>query len=390
MRAFPLDERRARLGERHHLAAPADDLVTAARAVVGLHASDPSTPYLSARARTQDFSQADLERALYDDRELVRTTLMRKTLFVVGREDIDVLTSAVGPAFAIGDRRRLEHMLQSQGIAEEPGVWLDDVAQRVIDELAARGEATAVELREVIPELRESLTFGEGKSWGGTTGISTRVLFMLAAGHLIVRGRPLGAWTSSRYRWALLSAWLGRDLHAVDPTVARSTLCRRYLTAYGPATFDDLRWWTGWTAGDASRALVGSGATEVDLDGASGWALPDDLEPTEVREDWIALLPALDPTTMGWKNRSWYLSAHADRLFDGNGNAGPTIWWNGQVVGGWAQRKSGEIAVRLLEVLPRAARERVDAEAEALERWLGAVRVMPRFRTPLEREITER
>ena len=79
-----------------------------------------------------------------------------------------------------------------------------------------------------------------------------------------------------------------------------------------------------------------SRTTRSTSSGATGYVLAGDLEPTPRPEPVAALLPTLDPTTMGWKERDWYLGAHAGRLlFDGNGNAGPTIWWDGRVVGGW-------------------------------------------------------
>jgi hypothetical protein len=101
----------------------------------------------------------------------------------------------------------------------------------------------------------------------------------------------------------------------------------------------------------------------------------------------VALLPALDPTVMGWSGRSWFLGEHGPRLFDRSGNVGPTVWWDGRIVGGWAQRADGEIAYRLLEDVGADAAAAVRAEAERLRSWLGKVRVTPRFRTPLEREL---
>ena len=64
------------------------------------------------------------------------------------------------------------------------------------------------------------------------------------------------------------------------------------------------------------------------------------------------------------------------------------MWWEGRVVGGWAQRKDGEVVVRLLEDVGGEAAAAVAAEAARLQEWLGPVRVTPRFRTPLERELT--
>jgi len=99
------------------------------------------------------------------------------------------------------------------------------------------------------------------------------------------------------------------------------------------------------------------------------------------------MLPGLDPTTMGWKDRHWYLGEHAGRLFDTTGNAGPTVWVDGRVVGGWAQRDGGEVVYRLLEDVGSHARSLVEAEVAALADLLGTTRVTPRFPVPLQREL---
>jgi hypothetical protein len=91
---------------------------------------------------------------------------------------------------------------------------------------------------------------------------------------------------------------------------------------------------------------------------------------------------------MGWKDRAWFLGGHGPALFDRTGNIGPTVWWEGRIVGGWAQRKDGEIVYRLLEDVGADALNVIAARSEELGRWLGGVRVTPRFRTPLERELT--
>ncbi|MDP9325402.1 MAG: winged helix DNA-binding domain-containing protein, partial [Candidatus Dormibacteraeota bacterium] len=125
----------------------------------------------------------------------------------------------------------------------------------------------------------------------------------------------------------------------------------------------------------------------VDIEGTPGLALADDLEPTRAVKPWAAFLPSLDPTVMGWTERGWYLGDHTAALFDRNGNAGPSIWWNGRVVGGWAWRKDGTLPYRLLEDVGREAEVAIGAEAERIRDWIGPVTFVPRFPTPLQREL---
>ncbi|MGH3469901.1 MAG: DNA glycosylase AlkZ-like family protein, partial [Thermocrispum sp.] len=116
-------------------------------------------------------------------------------------------------------------------------------------------------------------------------------------------------------------------------------------------------------------------------------ALPGDLEPVPRPQPWVALLPALDPTAMGWAGREFYLGAHRGALLDTNGNVGPTVCRDGRIVGGWAQRPEGKMVYRLLADVGAEVTGRVAAEVARLDAWLGGVRVVPKFRTPLEREL---
>jgi len=93
---------------------------------------------------------------------------------------------------------------------------------------------------------------------------------------------------------------------------------------------------------------------------------------------------------MGWKERGWYLGDHASDLFDSNGNAGPTVWANGRVVGAWAQTEAGEVVVEPLARLDAATRAGLDAERGRLAAWLGDVRIRPRFGTQLAKELAMR
>lgn len=392
VRRVGTDERRRRLAERHHLLRTAGDVETVAGDLVGLHSSDPASVVLSARARTAAFAASDLEAALYDDRSLVRVLGMRRTMFVVPVDLADVVISACTRALAPGERQRLTSMVADQLVSDDTASWLADVEARVLGALARRGEAVATEITEDVPELGLKLRFGEGKKWGADVGLSTRVLFLLATDGRIVRGRPRGSWLSSQYRWATTVDWIGRHFADLDDRTARAALVRRWLTAFGPGTRTDVKWWTGWTVARTTAALTDVGAVEVGLDGGEeAWLLPDDLDDTAGQPgEWVALLPGLDPSVMGWKDRDWYLGEHGARLFDRNGNAGPTVWHNGRIVGGWAQRPSGEVVVDVLEDIGAVASSMVESEAAALAAWLDGIVVTPRFRTPLEKELGTR
>jgi hypothetical protein len=220
-------------------------------------------------------------------------------------------------------------------------------------------------------------------------GMSTRVLFLLATEGRIIRGRPLGSWVSGQYRWAPIEGWLGAPLEAIDHAEARAALLRRYLRSFGPATSTDIRWWTGWTVTVTASTLDAIGAVQVGLEEGIGFVAPGDERSRTSAEPWAAFLPGLDPTTMGWKERGWYLGPRAPMHFDRAGNAGPTVWLDGRVVGAWTQVRDGRILVELLERVPRPAARLIDEERQRLEAWFGGVRISPRFRTPLERRLED-
>jgi len=388
MRRIGIEERRARLGLRHHLAGTARaGVVEVARDLVGLHATDPATVYLAARARTLDPGVAGVEQALYEDRALVRILGMRRTMFVEPVELMGVVQAACTDAIAVQQRRLLVDLVGRAGLADDPPDWIEEVEKVAVRALEARGGATAAELAKDDPRLAQQIVLAEGKPYEGRQSVVSRILLLLAAEGRIVRGRPRGSWVSGQYRWSVVDAWLPDGVPPWSLREAQAELVRRWLRGFGPATIADLKWWTGLPMGQVRRAVAETGAVEVDLDGTPGLVLPDDLDPVPAPEPWVALLPALDPTTMGWAGRDFYLGPHRPALFDRNGNAGPTIWLDGHVVGGWAQRATGEVVLRLLEDVGADATAAIEAEVARLTAWLTPLRVTPRFRTPLEREL---
>ncbi|SEM46151.1 winged helix DNA-binding domain-containing protein [Streptacidiphilus jiangxiensis] len=378
-------ERRARINarlltRRKAPLAVADDLVA-------LHATDAATVYLSLAARLTAPTVAAVERALYDEVALVRLLAMRRTLFVVPVDLAPVVDTAAARAIAAKEREKLLDFLREGGGWD--AAWLEAAERETLEALHRIGPASGQELGAAVPALQERVTVAAGKPYEAVQTVASRVLRVLAAENRIRRDRPRGSWTSSAYRWTESTPWPELPI-----APARAELVRRWLASYGPGTEADLKWWTGWPLGAVRKALAEVGAERVALPDApaadgDGFVLPGDTAPVRASAPRAALLPALDPTAMGWRERAWYTDpGHADQLFDRTGNIGPTVWWAGRVVGGWAQATDGSVVWRLLEDVGAEAASAVEAEAAHLTAFLGDARVTPRFRTPLERELS--
>ena len=394
MRRFDTTERRARLARRHHLApdARASGIAEAARDLVGLHSTDPATVYLSTFTRTApgdpEADPAAIGRTIYDDRSVVRMLGMRRTMFVEPLELVPVVHAAYARANGGQQRRATIQLLGSAGIADDPARWLAEVEAETLAALTLRGEATATEIAQDVPRLREQIPVGAGKRWEGTIGVSTRVLFGLAAEGRIIRGRPRGSWISSQYRWTTIESWLPEPLVEMSVESARVELIRRWLGAFGPGTVADIKWWTGLTLGETRRALAELGAVDVELEDGVGVARADDLEPTD------------PPGAVG--------RAAARARPDRHGLGGPRLVSGAASsarvrhqrqrrpddLGRWTRRRWLGPAARWAD--RRCACSRMSAQSGPRRStprpigWpagSGSVRITPRFRTPIEKEL---
>ncbi len=380
MRTVSDDERRARLARRHAVAPThrRSTVEEATRAVVALHATEPATVHLTVAARVEGVTTSDVGRALEVDRGLARQLAMRRTMFVLPRDLLPAAWGSASARVAESERKRVARDVVAAGLAADGPAWVRAAGAAVLGELAGPEHGlTTAELRERLPTyaLRVDLPSSQLSL--------ARVLTCLGASAEIVRGVNTGHWRVFRPRWRRMRDWLGEVPDPLPPREGYAELVRRWLAAFGPGTSADLVWWLGSTKAAVNAALADVGAVEVALeDGSRGWLLADDVDPEPPVGPWAALLPVLDPTVMGWKERGFYLGGHERSVFDRNGNAGTTVWVDGHVVGCWVQDPDGAVVPHLLEDVPDAGRQALRAEIDRLTTWLAGERVGTVYPSP--------
>ncbi|AMM18872.1 hypothetical protein AX769_00350 [Frondihabitans sp. PAMC 28766] len=403
MRDVTAGQRRALVTRRHHLAGDATGPDEVARCLVGLHATDPATPYLSVLARGHGATIDDVQTAMYERRSLVRWMAMRRTLFVFPVETVPVVQAAASRPLAATLRRQLVNRLARNGsvppVEGDIGEWIESVGEGAHAALVELGSATGAQLGAAEPRLR-TLIPPRAKS-DLPQNVTASLLVVMSCEARMVRGTATGAWTARQHRWEPLERWWPSGLPDLGTPDAQVALVRAWLEAFGPAPVSDIEWWTGWTKAGVRAALNGLPLAEVSLDGAPGVMLDEPLAHRGLDEAAIeaaagsgadapvvTLLPALDPTPMGYKTRDWFTAVDLALLYDRNGNLGPTLWCDGEIVGGWAIAPGGEVRVRVVAERGAAVAEAASRAAAALQARLGGATVTPVFRTALERALT--
>ena len=374
------DHRRVRMARRHglHPEHRYERIGAATAAMTALHATEPTTPHLSLLARVRGLSIGEVEAALYEERSIVKTMAMRRTLFVVTRDLLPAVVGSAGQRVADLERRRLAR--EAAGLERQLGhEWIAAACREVVACLDGQ-ELSARQLREALPHLAGTFTAAPGTKWSAEVPTMSRLLTILTAAGEVVRGRNGGHWRISRPLWTSMESWLGAALVPTSADRGYVDVVGRWLWTFGPGTEADMVWWLGSTKTAVRAALSRLGAVPVELDdGSCAWVLPEDtadLEAPPQAEPWVALLPTLDPTTMGWRQRGFYVEpAHTPYLFDSAGNAGTTVWVDGRVVGCWGQEADGRVRIVLLAQVPRDARRQLDVEAARLTEFLDGERI---------------
>jgi hypothetical protein len=253
------------------------------------------------------------------------------------------------------------------------------------------------EISQSVPELRAKVQHSVGKPYGGEFSVGSRLIPSMCVQGLLIRARPRGSWRSNLYEYAALSEWLpDADLEPGAPEDVRTWLVRRYLATFGPATLEDICWWTGFGKGTTEDALLPlkRKLVEVAIEGlGEGYLMmTEDAQRLDgdapVGTPFISFLPALDPYIMGYPDRRRFLAPeHNAKVFDRAGNAMPTVWVNGQVVGAWGQHRNGEVVYGLFQGVNEDELRLLKADAQRLEGFLGGEYLPQRTHTAFTRAL---
>ena len=333
----------------------------------GLHAQVMSSAELTVWARVEDLDRRAVQTALWEDRTLVKTWAMRGTLHLLPAGELPLWHAALST-----NRRYLNSASWQKyfGITLEE---LDRLTEAVATALDGR-VMTREELMKEVGRLTGSTSFGDKiaqSSWGTIlkpAAFSGRLCFGPSLGQRVQFTRP--------------DTWLGAAQPAVDPQAAAAAITRRFLAAYGPATYHDLaRWWGGNNSVSTARqwlASLGEEVSPVEVDGTQAWMLAGDarevLELPTTRS--VRLLPGFDQYVVA-------ASHHAERLLPGDfrgrvyrpqGWISPILLVNGLMQGAWRHEIRGsrvEVVIEPFVKAPVWVRGAAGQEAERLASFLG-------------------
>jgi len=325
---------------------------------LGLQAQVLSAAALGMRVRSTGLHASDVNRALNDDRSIVRGWLMRGTLHMVAAEDFRWLVQLLGPVFVRASATRhtqlsLDDDVKTRGVAAIRKILTDSgpiARYELVDRLRRRGIALDPKTQAPIHLIGLAALHG-----------------VLCLGPERDNGDPT---------YVLVDDWV-RPARTLSREVALGELARRYFAAYGPATVEDLGAWSGISMAEARSAVTTAKASlaEVTIQGQPGFVRKDrQTRVTKSAAPQVRLLPAFDAYLLGYRRRDLAVPpALQRRLQRGGGWLHPAVVVNGRAVAAWSLRKSssrGQLDVEAFERIPRAVRAGIQAEVADIGRFL--------------------
>jgi len=346
----------------------AERLADVVRDTAGIQAQVMSAAELSIWTRRQSTVRGEVQAALWETRDLVRTSAMRLTLHVVPACDLAMYIAALKP-MAMATLQRWHARVGAR--PEQVRAMI----AAVVDSF--RGDEAQTQ-RELIARAKKRA--GRGiRAWLDHAWSAVRPAVIDGA---IVYGPPRGAEAT----FVRADAWLGAQ-PPIGADDARAELLRRFLSAFGPATAYDFAKWSGLKTSDAKSALaaLADEVAGVAIDDGRGWILRRDvpqLAASRLDAQAIRLLPAFDSLLLAHATKEHLVDARCyKRVYRPQGWISPTVLQGGRIIGVWFQKPAAKhvvLDVQLFNAPTPAVRDAIAAEANAMSSFLGA-RCEPRF-----------
>ena len=358
---------------RHRLdrRAPGGSLFAVASRLCGLHAQVLSSAELTAWARVEDLARGTVSQALWEDRTLVKTWAMRGTLHLLPAAELPLWHAALGTS-----RRYLRPALWKKHF----GITMDEL-DRLNEAIRGALEGRLMTREELVGEVARLMGSAEFAAKLAESSWGTVLKPAAFAGYLCF-GPSLG----QRVRFTRPDTWLaarGRTPGPpIDPQAATAEVTRRYLAAYGPATYHDLARWWGTSGGVSTArqwiASLGEEVCAVEVEGSRAWMLASDAREVGDFQPLrsVRLLPGFDQYVVA-------ASRHAEQLLDGGlrsqvyrpqGWISPVLLVNGRMAGTWRHEITGSrvaVVVEPFAPAPAWIRRGAEREAERLAAFLG-------------------
>lgn len=298
-----------------------DDIVQIARDLGGLHATNPSTPFLSLLARANLFDKDSLLDELYKHKSLSKVTYVRRTMFILPKDMLPVAFAAVRKNASVMTEQHLKYL----GMTQKE---YDKTARQILSILKDNGST--------LNELKEKI---------GAIPHLTYVVRMMCFQGLLIRGAPKAGWKSSLHTYFPMKQYYPDFKTFINgEKEAQRYVVDQYIANYGPVCEKDIFWWTGFLKTPV-RAILDDMQERLSTVAISGLEGPffllasqegalRDIQSDNTRT--VNILPCLDPYLMGFKYRDRYIDTDFfSYIFDRSGNATKTILHEGKVIGIW-------------------------------------------------------
>jgi uncharacterized protein YcaQ len=354
-----------RLRRNHLLEDPPHEqsAVTICRDMCGVQAQVMSAAYLQLWTRNHAITRAEIERALWKSRTLIKTSLMRQTLHLIPTDEFLLYIAALRPA----------RFAQAMRVMDRCGITREESAALIplIMETLAAGPLSRPAIAAAIrPKASKRVRFWMENSW-------SLVRLPVAEG-LVCYGRGEG----NQIVFIRTDHWLPKlKLEPMSATEAQCALLRKYLRAYGPATLSDFSHWSGIPMQEVKPLLplIEAELAEIPGDKKSCYLLREDvgvLNKSSGREASIRLLPNFDSYLLAHREKDHLLTEkHYKRVYRNQGWISPVVLINGAIAGVWSHKLRGKTLLVNIEPfgkLSKAERAGIKQEAESLSLFFGS------------------